>query len=149
MRAVAYRASVVETALSILGFAAASLFPSMAPAMANADAESLSSGVLEEVTVTAQKRETRLEETPIAVSAFTPDFIDRNAVAGSLDACVKRMRRLWDMGIDHFVIIERSEKAGAALSSHDAVVGELLPEMRGWRREPEQAQTKEFDDAAR
>jgi iron complex outermembrane recepter protein len=82
MRAVANRATVVETVLSMLSLAAASLFPSMA--MANADAESLSAGVLEEVTVTAQKRETRLEDTPIAVSAFTPDFIDRNRIQ-SLD----------------------------------------------------------------
>ena len=82
MRAVADRATVVETVLSMLSLAAASLFPSMA--MADADEDSLSPGVLQEVTVTAQKRETRLEDTPIAVSAFTPDFIDRNRIQ-SLD----------------------------------------------------------------
>jgi iron complex outermembrane receptor protein len=82
MRAVANRATVVETVLSMLGLAAAAMCPSMA--MADADEDSLSPGVLQEVTVTAQKRETRLEDTPIAVSAFTPDFIDRNRIQ-SLD----------------------------------------------------------------
>lgn len=84
MRAGADRATVVETALSMLGLAAVSLFPSMAMANADADDDSLSPGVLQEVTVTAQKRETRLEDTPIAVSAFTPGFIDRNRIQ-SLD----------------------------------------------------------------
>jgi iron complex outermembrane recepter protein len=84
MRAVANRATLVETVLSMLGLAAAALCPSMVMAMASADSDSLSPGVLEEVTVTAQKRETRLEDTPIAVSAFTPDFIDRNRIQ-SLD----------------------------------------------------------------
>jgi iron complex outermembrane receptor protein len=82
MRAVVNRATVVETALSLSGLVAASMLPSMATA--NADADSPSSGVLEEVTVTAQKRKTKLEDTPIAVSAFTPDFIDRNRIQ-SLD----------------------------------------------------------------
>jgi iron complex outermembrane receptor protein len=66
----------------MFGFAAASAFPSMV--MADADATEPGAGILEEVTVTAQKRETRLEDTPIAVSAFTPDFIDRNRIQ-SLD----------------------------------------------------------------
>src|ERR1700730_7372879 len=87
MRAVANRATVVETVLSMLGLAAASMLPSTA--MATADADSLSSGVLEEVTVTAQKRETRLEETPVAVSAFTPDFIDRNRIQSLDDVALR------------------------------------------------------------
>jgi iron complex outermembrane receptor protein len=66
----------------MFGFATASAFPSMV--MADADATEPGAGILEEVTVTAQKRETRLEDTPIAVSAFTPDFIDRNRIQ-SLD----------------------------------------------------------------
>ncbi|MDB6043068.1 MAG: TonB-dependent receptor [Gammaproteobacteria bacterium] len=106
MRPVAYWAMVAETVsfrsgepltrinvgrLFVLGLAAAVLLPSMV--LANADAESPSPGVsprasatqsavgiLEEVTVTAQKRDTKLENTPIAVSAFTPDFIDRNRI---------------------------------------------------------------------
>jgi iron complex outermembrane receptor protein len=70
------------------------MFPSTV--MANADAASLSSDAasttadsepsigLEEVIVTAQKRDTKLENTPIAVSAFTPDFIDRNRIRASM-----------------------------------------------------------------
>jgi iron complex outermembrane recepter protein len=59
--------------------------------MANpaAEADSPSAGVLAEVTVTAQKRETRLEETPIAVSAFTPDFIDRNRIQSLDDVALR------------------------------------------------------------
>jgi iron complex outermembrane recepter protein len=87
MRAVANRATVVETVLSMLSLAAASLFPSMA--MASADADSPSAGVLEEVTVTAQKRETRLEKTPVAVSAFTPDSIERNRIQGLGDIALR------------------------------------------------------------
>ena len=64
--------------LTMCGLAAASALPSKV--MADADATGPAAGILEEVTVTAQKRETRLEDTPIAVSAFTPDFIDRNRI---------------------------------------------------------------------
>jgi iron complex outermembrane receptor protein len=93
---VSFRAAGLLTRISIgllfmLGLAAAVMLPAIV--MANADADPLSSsvatrpaatqsgiGVLEEVTVTAQKRDTKLENTPIAVSAFTPDFIDRNRI---------------------------------------------------------------------
>jgi iron complex outermembrane recepter protein len=117
-RAVGPRTGMSVGLLFMLGLAAAVLFPSTA--IANADADSLTSGVaaaaapataashpdsaaassastnlrpsapqsaigvLEEVIVTAQKRDTKLENTPIAVSAFTPDFIDRNRIQ-SLD----------------------------------------------------------------
>jgi iron complex outermembrane receptor protein len=47
------------------------------------------SGALEEVTVTAQKRETRLESTPVAVSAFTPDSIERNHIQGLDDIALR------------------------------------------------------------
>jgi iron complex outermembrane receptor protein len=97
MRPVAYRATVAETAsfrtvgsltrssagqLFMFGLVAAAMVPSMV--MANAAADEATTGILEEVTVTAQKRDTRLEDTPIAVSAFTPDFLDRNRIQ-SLD----------------------------------------------------------------
>jgi len=57
--------------------------------MAQTSADSPSAAVLQEVTVTAQKRETRLEETPIAVSAFTPDFIDRNRIQSLDDVALR------------------------------------------------------------
>jgi iron complex outermembrane receptor protein len=75
------------------------MFPSAV--MANADAASLSSDAgstaadtepsigLEEVIVTAQKRDTKLEKTPIAVSAFTPDFIDRNRIQSLDDVALR------------------------------------------------------------
>jgi iron complex outermembrane recepter protein len=73
--------------LYLFGLAAPCMFPSIV--MANAAADSVSPGVLEEVTVTAQKRDTMLEDTPIAVSAFTPDFIDRNRIQNLDDVALR------------------------------------------------------------
>ena len=119
MRSIAYWATVAEIVsfrsvgpltrvsagpLFMLGLGAVVMFPSMV--MANADTDSLSSGVavaaapstadrqpspgiLEEVIVTAQKRDTKLENTPIAVSAFTPDFIDRNRIQSLEDIALR------------------------------------------------------------
>jgi iron complex outermembrane recepter protein len=53
-----------------------------------ATAESMT-GLLQEVIVTAQKRETRLENTPVAVSAFTPDSIERNRIQGLDDIALR------------------------------------------------------------
>jgi iron complex outermembrane receptor protein len=55
---------------------------------AEADPEP-AAGILEEVTVTAQKRETRLEDTPVAVSAFTPDSIERNHIQALADVALR------------------------------------------------------------
>jgi iron complex outermembrane receptor protein len=60
--------------------------------MANAEAAEAAepgAGILEEVTVTAQKRETKLEDTPIAISAYTPDFIDRNRIQSLDDVALR------------------------------------------------------------
>jgi iron complex outermembrane receptor protein len=46
-------------------------------------------GTLEEVIVTAEKRDTNLKNTPIAVSAFTPDFIDRNRIQSLEDVALR------------------------------------------------------------
>ena len=71
-----------------LGLAAAALFPSVV--MANAEEEVAETrGTLEEVVVTAQKRASKLEETPIAVSAFTPDSIERNRIQGIDDIALR------------------------------------------------------------
>ena len=71
------------------GLAAAVLFPSVV--MANAEDEAAESrrGTLEEVVVTAQKRTSKLEETPIAVSVFTPDSIERNRIQGIDDIALR------------------------------------------------------------
>lgn len=71
-----------------LGLAAAALLPSIV--MANGEDEAAESrGTLEEVVVTAQKRASKLEETPIAVSAFTPDSIERNRIQGIDDIALR------------------------------------------------------------
>jgi iron complex outermembrane receptor protein len=78
---------VVSSSLR-LGLAAAALFPAIG--MANAEEEAAESrGTLEEVVVTAQKRASKLEETPIAVSAFTPDSIERNRIQGIDDIALR------------------------------------------------------------
>jgi iron complex outermembrane receptor protein len=74
----------------VLAVAAAAVFPAVV--MANAAEESgaeAPTATLEEVIVTAQKRATRLEDTPIAVSAFTPDSIERNRIQGIEDIALR------------------------------------------------------------
>jgi iron complex outermembrane recepter protein len=46
-------------------------------------------GVLEEVIVTAQKRDSRLEDTPVAVSAFTPESIERDRIQSIEDIALR------------------------------------------------------------
>lgn len=72
---------VGEGLLFILGLAGAAL--SSTNAMADPDVG------LEEIVVTAQKRPTRLEDTPVAVSAFTPDSIERNRIQGLGDVALR------------------------------------------------------------
>ena len=69
---------------------------------------------------------------PVAdhLAAFTPDFVDRNAIAGTTTHCLQRISELWALGLDHLVIVERSEKVGAAEQSHHRVVTEIMPELR-------------------
>ena len=71
-----------------VGLAAAALLPSVV--MANDEDEAAETrGTLEEVVVTAQKRAGKLEDTPIAVSAFTPDSIERNRIQGIDDIALR------------------------------------------------------------
>jgi iron complex outermembrane receptor protein len=42
-------------------------------------------GDLEEIVVTATKRETRLEDTPISLTVLSSDFIDENRVVSMTD----------------------------------------------------------------
>ena len=48
-------------------------------------AQEESASRLEEVVVTARKREETLQEVPVAVTAITPDQIERNSITRSLD----------------------------------------------------------------
>ena len=71
-----------------VGLAVATLLPSVV--MANDEDEAAETrGTLEEVVVTAQKRASKLEDTPIAVSAFTPDSIERNRIQGIDDIALR------------------------------------------------------------
>lgn len=45
--------------------------------------------VLQEVTVTAERRPTPLEKTPVAVSAFTPETIERDRIQGIQDIALR------------------------------------------------------------
>src|SRR5262245_41594995 len=54
------------------------------PAFA-ADEPQLGGGKLEEVIVTASKRETNLMETPLSITAFTQDFLDREGIHTARD----------------------------------------------------------------
>src|SRR6267143_17109 len=75
----------------MLGLAEAAMLPSIANADNSPDpaAAESTTGTLEEVIVTAQKRNTRLEDTPVAVSAFTPDAIERNRIQGIDDIALR------------------------------------------------------------
>ena len=42
--------------------------------------------------------------------------------------------RLWELSLDHFVVVERSVRTGTAEASHRAVTAEILPELRSWSR---------------
>jgi iron complex outermembrane recepter protein len=74
---------------------AAATSPTSAGAIASDDASPATSSsdtrinTLEEVIVTAQKRASRLQDTPIAVSAFTPDSIERNRIQGLEDIALR------------------------------------------------------------
>lgn len=63
-----------------------SLIPTLlATAIASPMALGQSSGFLEEVIVTAEKRETSIQDTAIAVSAFSGDELDRAQITNALD----------------------------------------------------------------
>src|SRR5687768_17902449 len=52
---------------------------------ANAAEEGRQAGALEEIVVTARKREESLQETPIAISAFTADALERQQITSTAD----------------------------------------------------------------
>ena len=55
------------------------------PAFAQADQPSASSGNLEEIVVTARRKEEKLQTVPVAVTAFTPADIQNKAIESSSD----------------------------------------------------------------
>ena len=49
----------------------------------------LAQAVIEEIVVTAQKRESALQETPIAITAFSEDAIERNQIEDFRDIAIR------------------------------------------------------------
>ncbi|MGD9965954.1 MAG: TonB-dependent receptor [Hyphomonadaceae bacterium] len=70
---------------SIAALAAASALAVPAPALAQDETEPL----LEDVVVTVQRREERLQDVPIAVTAFTTEDLERTAATGIQDVAAK------------------------------------------------------------
>ena len=84
----------VKHAPSVVALAiAALLFTEAAAILKPAHAQGRSSALLEEIVVTARKREENLQDTPIAVSAFTGDALDFRGVTeiGKLDQFVPNL----------------------------------------------------------
>jgi iron complex outermembrane recepter protein len=61
--------------------------PASGPSAAGAPAAQ--TNAIEEVIVTAQKRQTKLEDTPVAVSAFTPEQIERDRIQTLNDVALR------------------------------------------------------------
>lgn len=95
---------------------------------------SAASGDLDVEASLASRYDMNVHGQPVAdhLAAFTPDFVDRNAIVGTVGHCLQRIRQLWELGLDHLVVVERSEKIGAAAQSHRRVVAEIVPELRSW-----------------
>ena len=75
------RRGVESAAVALLTLALSGL-PGLSAAQ-EADAEQASSGGIEEITVTAQKREQLLQDTPIAVTAFTAEDLESFSINSS------------------------------------------------------------------
>jgi iron complex outermembrane recepter protein len=71
---------------SMAALAAASAMAVSGPALAQQDE---TEAVLEDIVVMAQRREERLQEIPIAVTAFTQEDLERTAAAGIQDVAAK------------------------------------------------------------
>jgi 5,10-methylenetetrahydromethanopterin reductase len=66
-------------------------------------------------------------------AALTPEFVDRFAVVGAPDECVRRLRELAGLGLERFVIAGASFRADRdhVRTSEELLTGELLPALRG------------------
>ena len=72
--------------VSFAALAAASAFGAAPPALAQDDTQA---AALEDVVVTAQRREERLQDIPLAVTAFTAEDLERTAAVGIQDVAAK------------------------------------------------------------
>ena len=84
---------VIRTPYIVALVAAALLFTDASAILKPAHAQGRSSALLEEIVVTARKREENLQDAPIAVSAFTGDALDFRGVTeiGKLDQFVPNL----------------------------------------------------------
>ena len=84
---------VIRTPSIVALVAAALLFTDASAILKPAHAQGRSSALLEEIVVTARKREENLQDTPIAMSAFTGDALDFRGITeiGKLDQFVPNL----------------------------------------------------------
>ena len=84
---------VIRTPYIVALVAAALLFTDASAILKPAHAQGRSSALLEEIVVTARKREENLQDAPIAVSAFTGDALDFRGITeiGKLDQFVPNL----------------------------------------------------------
>jgi 5,10-methylenetetrahydromethanopterin reductase len=69
-------------------------------------------------------------ETPQA-AAVTDEFIDRYAVLGPVDVCVARLRSLFEMGLNHLVLVHSVFAEGKeAKLSVELLEGEVVPALK-------------------
>jgi outer membrane receptor protein involved in Fe transport len=68
-----------------LGVSAAAVMSAAGPAWAQQQPQDAGATVIEEIVVTAQKREEALQDVPIAVSAFTQDTLEAQGIEGGPD----------------------------------------------------------------
>ncbi len=74
----------------VVGLSGAGILPATAASAGSSPGSAETrTGVLEEVIVTAQKRDSRLEDTPVAVSAFTPESIERDRIQSLEDIALR------------------------------------------------------------
>ncbi len=81
-------ADQTEAAPPALLVADAATAPAATPDSGSTDSKT-GTGTLQEVVVTAQKRKTRLQDTPIAVTAFTPAMIERDHIQNLDDVALR------------------------------------------------------------
>ena len=84
---------VLQTPYLVAAVVAAMLFADATAILKPAQAQGRSSALIEEIVVTARKREENLQDAPITVSAFTGDALDFRGVTdiGKLDQFVDNL----------------------------------------------------------
>jgi 5,10-methylenetetrahydromethanopterin reductase len=72
----------------------------------------------------------RLDAPQIAV--LSDDFVDRNAVVGSPERCLERLRALAELGVEKFIFMTQHHELPESAEANDRLVREVLPELRSW-----------------